>query len=684
MSSLSSVRTSLIPPVLLLLLAIIVLLYTEYPFIYTRDLREVIKPVHGKSVYLLEDGVKHFIPDWSTFVSLGYDISSIRYMDDAEVNALPEGSEVKQIVEEKIDKHPFGGCPCITDDTYQASLQVTKNMRPHMICFDENEESIKLYKQHYFLHHNNISHKLITFNETVESSYEECDVIMRIHNDVPTTKHLCPEQCGPKPIVDVSLSWLTFPHKHNLTEMVTCSMTFAELQKETRVHASEAEHLQQQQEDSAASMRNLQSSSLHAGADMGGHHKHKAFGSVTSILKAIAKRRIEECFENHLWTSGSVHMASNYRIVHKRKVHGLIIWVGSNSRRELVESQLDVLRNQSTDPNLHIAGWVATEDQYPCRVGSTLCETLSPALSYYHFMPTSRLNVAAAGWACAQRRSLRAMAHTLLLYDPEYLLVVDDDTYVSIDMLKPYGKLDNYIRAHLVDEISVLGQLTKGKKITRRGFYYGGGGYLFGRKTIARLNSFELFGPTVRGSQTVLESQMGGLSLLHEVLPLAKDHCPTCVVPREGSVLEDAYRSLNFEADTSIRIIELCVNMMSQEHTCYHSDHAISRCLVHGVNAEPFSIECGDTRVGKGGDNEASLGMCMGVEPCLTDVHLTCHRWFPHPADYRVPLNLYQPGVWAGAHPQKPGEPKSIEMLLNSKEANMGKDEEGERRLGNS
>ena len=59
-------------------------------------------------------------------------------------------------------------------------------------------------------------------------------------------------------------------------------------------------------------------------------------------------------------------------------------------------------------------------------------------------MPTSRLNVAASGWACAQRRSLRAISHTLLIYDPDYLLVVDDDTFVSIDMLKPYGALDRY------------------------------------------------------------------------------------------------------------------------------------------------------------------------------------------------------------------------------------------------
>lgn len=259
--------------------------------------------------------MKHFIPDWSTFVSLGYDISSIHHMEDAEVDAFPEGDNVKQIVEEKIDKHPFGQCPCITDDTYLASLNVTANMRPHLICFDENEESLKLYKQHYFLHHNNISQKLIQYNESVETSYEDCDVIMRINNQLPTTKYMCPEQCGPKPIVEISLSWLTSPHRHNLTEMITCSMTFAELLRETKTH-QEAER---PEEASATGTGTAGMPGIHHT-----HHQHKTFGSVTSILKAIAKRRIEECLEPHLWTSGSVHMAANYKTIHKVHRHSIV------------------------------------------------------------------------------------------------------------------------------------------------------------------------------------------------------------------------------------------------------------------------------------------------------------------------------------------------------------------------
>ena len=42
---------------------------------------------------------------------------------------------------------------------------------------------------------------------------------------------------------------------------------------------------------------------------------------------------------------------------------------------------------------------------------------------------------------CAQNRPLRALAHILLLYDPIYILIADDDTYINIQMLLPGGLL---------------------------------------------------------------------------------------------------------------------------------------------------------------------------------------------------------------------------------------------------
>jgi hypothetical protein len=139
------------------------------------------------------------------------------------------------------------------------------------------------------------------------------------------------------------------------------------------------------------------------------------------------------------------------------------------------------------------------------------------------------------------------------------------------------------------------------------------------------------------------------LSIYFQVLPKSDKHCPGCVSLQNGSTVID-YHSIQARANISVRAIELCVNMMSPEHTCYHSDHAMSRCMIHGMNAIPYSIECGGSRLG---DDGLAIGMCMGTDGCDNRIHFTCHRWFPSPTDYNVPLNLYGPGVWAAAHPAK-------------------------------
>eukprot|EP01040_Poterioochromonas_malhamensis_P026716 gene26716-33650_t len=140
-------------------------------------------------------------------------------------------------------------------------------------------------------------------------------------------------------------------------------------------------------------------------------------------------------------------------------------WVSSNGS---TPETIDVVQRV-------IAGWMASEDQYGCRLGSTLCDDgLIHGTNYYHYgMPQTRLNVANAGWACAQRRPLRALAHALQLYDPDYVLLGDDDTFVSMHVLRSAG-FQEYVRTTLARSPLILGQLSQGRKITKRGFYYGG------------------------------------------------------------------------------------------------------------------------------------------------------------------------------------------------------------------
>lgn len=59
-------------------------------------------------------------------------------------------------------------------------------------------------------------------------------------------------------------------------------------------------------------------------------------------------------------------------------------------------------------------------------------------------MPRTFIPSNSNGWVCAQRRPLRALSHVLLLYDPMYILLADDDTFVSKDIL--FGsEFKNYV-----------------------------------------------------------------------------------------------------------------------------------------------------------------------------------------------------------------------------------------------
>ena len=51
----------------------------------------------GKSIYTITpDGSKHHVPDWDTFVALGFGINSIETISDKELDALPLGPALGQ------------------------------------------------------------------------------------------------------------------------------------------------------------------------------------------------------------------------------------------------------------------------------------------------------------------------------------------------------------------------------------------------------------------------------------------------------------------------------------------------------------------------------------------------------------------------------------------------------------
>jgi hypothetical protein len=681
---------------------------------------KVVKTYRDRSVYVVDgENVRHYIPDWSTFLTLGYDVGDIVTLTDEAMEALKLGDPLDSIKEEPTPPNPYAGCPCISQNQFLLSVKKKEeanatngdasterlsasesgsNIEHHHICLVDNANTQHFLSLYSSLSLHKVSANSMTFSKIpanyTQTSYQKlttkvddlrhCDAVMEFTKKPDLYKYTCPEQCHPVPYTLISLAWLeeeAFVQKTAAAESVkklsidiplTCSMTWRQLFEEgSALHR----HHNHKEHDHGNSHR-LTSSDAST-ENLSHHHM-----SISIILKAIVRRRVEECSEREYWPTSAANRGAgslgldasrSYSAISKRPVHGFIIWVGSRTRYTLMEDQIQILThttkfsressfqqstqngngNQHNSETVHedlIAGWLASEDQYGCRVGSTVCEGVTSSSAYYHYMPTTRMNVASAGWSCAQRRPLRALSHTLLLYDMNYLMIVDDDTYVSVNILLS-SPFKTYVRKHLMKEPSIVGQLTHGKKVTRRGFYWGGSGYLIGKAVIDRLNAFEIEGPREVMSVMIDPTMMRDLSVFNQVFPMSQQYCAGCLSLRSSntstpplpdtSVLNSKPDSVTsyvgLQATSKVRLAEICVNLMAQEHTCYHSDHSLSRCFIHGAYAYPLDAECGGSTFPSG----LFMGMCMGVGECQTKTLLTCHRWRPYHADYTRAYGYY-------------------------------------------
>lgn len=88
--------------------------------------------------------------------------------------------------------------------------------------------------------------------------------------------------------------------------------------------------------------------------------------------------------------SDVAYLRSNISTFPKRKVYGLIIWVGSVDRIHLVQVQSDVLmlQNRTSNDSQKIFGWIATEEVYPCNI---IVPTCKHSYGYHWMMPSGKL-----------------------------------------------------------------------------------------------------------------------------------------------------------------------------------------------------------------------------------------------------------------------------------------------------
>eukprot|EP01041_Mallomonas_annulata_P009244 gene9244-19185_t len=325
----------------------------------------------------------------------------------------------------------------------------------------------------------------------------------------------------------------------------------------------------------------------------------------------------------------------------RRKILGLILWIGSESRAHTLYAQHHIFQNETFHGENSILGWFATDLIYPCKPGTTTCRA-RPAnkarkqFRYMTYMPNTRIPRAAAGWSCAQRRPLRALAHVLMLFDPTFLLLVDDDTYVNLPLLRQ--RLLPYITTDMVGKPIVIGEFMDRGKISTNGFLVGGAGYLMGHKVLSRLSD--------RAVREYTQTEMTldqGLYGKANSWDSTRDSC----MGLSGDINIDINMNMDArdkDADThlfvrtGVRLVDVCVSLMSKEFTCHHSDHAVSRCLFYGAAVLTKGVVCN----ARSFPGSFGIGMCHEVKhTCDLSHHVTCHRWRPAGEGDLRPVRLY-------------------------------------------
>ena len=157
-----------------------------------------------------------------------------------------------------------------------------------------------------------------------------------------------------------------------------------------------------------------------------------------------------------------------------------------------------------------------------------------------------------------------------------------------------------------------------------------------GRSVLGNLSSTVLSGRSAEDADSIRSAeQIKKLSVLREAKENSRMHCRDCVKLRKLNVLNN---TLKYEtADLKLRVVDLCVNMMANPGTCYHSDHSMTRCLAHAIYADTISAGCGGLIINGNGGQTFNVSMCYDEAGCDAQQSLTCHRHMADPSNPALP-----------------------------------------------
>jgi hypothetical protein len=221
---------------------------------------------------------------------------------------------------------------------------------------------------------------------------------------------------------------------------------------------------------------------------------------------------------------------------------------------KLMQQQSTVLQKEPHHGTDAVVGWAATDALYGCTKEEAVCHGHN---GRYKFLPNTNINSMSTGWGCAQRRPLRALAHVLKLYDPQFIISLDDDSFCNYPLLmERYGSL---IMDRLRVEPLYLGEFA-GKTgtaghLTTSGLFVGGAGYILGNRILTRLVRKEAhaYGYETWPGHSVYAArerdilllgadthrtaeQIRHLSVITEGAELAAQHCPALPKPNAAGL----------------------------------------------------------------------------------------------------------------------------------------------------